>query len=112
MPSKITGRTWLLNLVATASLLAMPAHAQIIDRILAAVSGVLILQSDAVAAMRLHLVDAVVTTDPVQGALDQLIERRLILIEVDRYGPPEPSQSDIDAGVTAILAKIGAGDSV
>ncbi|MEO5895803.1 MAG: hypothetical protein ABIS06_08900 [Vicinamibacterales bacterium] len=101
-----------MNLALMMLLLVAPARAQTIDRILAVVSGGLILQSDAVAARRLHLVDIPEMPDPLQGALDQLIERRLILIEVDRYGPPEPSQAEIDAGVTAIMARTGPGDSV
>ena len=32
--------------------------------------------------------------DPLQWTLDRLIERRLMLIEVDRYGPPEPPRAE------------------
>ncbi|CAN5848874.1 hypothetical protein BH18ACI5_BH18ACI5_16730 [soil metagenome] len=112
MLSRRKGRSRLVNLSLMTLLLVAPAGAQIIDRVLAVVSGGLILQSDAVAARRLHLVEVRETPDPVQSALDQLIERRLILIDVDRYGPAEPSQAEIDAGVTAIMARTGSGDSV
>jgi hypothetical protein len=95
----------------TMLLLVATVEAQVIDRILAVVSGGLILQSDAVAARRLHLVEIPATPDPLQGALDQLIERRLMLVEVDRYGPPEPSPADIDTGVQTILGRIAGGDS-
>jgi hypothetical protein len=112
MPSSYKGHIWLLHLALVAALAGVPVDAQIIDRILAVVNGSLILQSDAVAARRLHLVEAAEKPDPLQGALDQLIERRLILIEVDRYGPPEPSQADVDAGIKALMSRIGPGDSV
>lgn len=112
MLSSRNGRARLASLSLMTLLFVAPAGAQVIDRILAVVSGGLILQSDAVAARRLHLVEVLETPDPVQSALDQLIERRLILIEVDRYGPQEPSQAEIDTGVTAIMARNGPGDSV
>lgn len=96
---------------------ALAAHApfvraQMIDRVLAVVSGALVLQSDAIAAIRLRLVDVPVTSDRIHGAMEKLIERRLMLVEVDRYRPPEPSAAEIDAGVAAVLRQIAAGDSL
>jgi hypothetical protein len=85
-------------------------RADVIDRILAVVSGGLILLTDAEATIRLGLVQLPVGTDRIQGALDRLIERRLMLIEVDRYGPPEPSLAEIDAVVKAIDQRVGSGD--
>ena len=87
-------------------------RADIIDRILAVVSGGLILQSDAVAAIRLGLVEVPSAGDRVQGALDKLIERRLMLVEVDRYRPPEPSDVEVDAGVAAMVKRIVGTDTV
>src|SRR5215210_117371 len=112
MLSRERGRECRAAAAMVVLLLGMPARAQIIDRILAVVSGALILQSDAVAAQRLHLVEIPEVPDKVQGALDRLIERRLMLLEVDRYGPPEPSPADIDASVAAVLGKLGPGDTV
>ncbi len=85
-------------------------RADVIDRILAVVSGGLILQTDAEAAIRLQLVALPTGTDRIQGALDRLIERRLMLIEVDRYGPPEPSLAEIDAVVKEIDQRVGSGE--
>jgi hypothetical protein len=99
-------------IAAVTLLLVLPLRAEIIDRILAVVSGGLILQSDAIAATRLGLVNVPEMPDRIQGALDQLIERRLMLVEVDRYGPPEPSAAEIDAGVAAAVAKLAPGDSL
>lgn len=87
-----------------------PARAEVIDRILAVVSGGLVLQTDAEAAIRLGLVPLPAGTDRIQGALDRLIERRLMLIEVDRYGPPEPSLAEIDAVVREIDERVGSGE--
>ena len=86
---------------------AQPSN--VIDRILAVVSGGLILQSDVTAALRLQLVAVPAQGDRIQGALDRLIERRLMLVEVDRYGPPEPSRAEVDAAVGEIDKRIASG---
>jgi hypothetical protein len=85
----------------------LQARAEIIDRILATVGGTLILQSDAVAAVRLGLLQVPsAQQDPLQWTLDRLIERRLMLLEVDRYGPPEPDRVEIDARMAELDARI------
>ena len=81
----------------------------VIDRILAVVSGGLILQSDVTAAMRLGLVTVPAEGDRVQGVLDRLIERRLMLVEVDRNGPPEPPRAEVDAALEEIDKRIASG---
>ena len=48
--------------------------------------------------------------DRLQAALDRLIERQLMLIEVDRYGPPEPPLSEVDAALREIDKRIGSGE--
>ena len=97
-------------LVLALGALAGSVRADVIDRILAVVSGGLILQTDAEAAIRLGLVQLPAGTDRIQGALDRLIERRLMLIEVDRYGPPEPSLGEIDAVVKQVDQRVGSGE--
>lgn len=85
-------------------------RAEILDRILATVGGTLILQSDAVAAVRLGLLQVPSgQSDPLQWALDRLIERRLMLLEVDRYGPPEPDRVEIDAQMAEIDKRFASG---
>lgn len=71
-------------------------RAEIIDRILAIVDGAPITQSDVFAAMRLGLVRLAGAVDPLAVAVDRLVERRLTLMEVDRYAPPEPSEAGIE----------------
>ncbi len=82
----------------------------VIDRIMAIVSGGLILRSDVEAALRLGLVTPPAEGDRLQVALDRLIERRLMLLEADRYGPPEPTGAEIDAGLAEIDTRIASGD--
>jgi hypothetical protein len=95
-------------LAAVVWLLAAAAPAEIIDRILAVVDGAIIMQSDVTAALRLSMVPATSAADPIPAALDALIERRLILEEVDRYAPPDPADADIDRRVAEIRTRAGA----
>jgi hypothetical protein len=90
-------------------LTSVSARAQIIDRILAVVNGALILQSDVMMAVRLGLAPAPAASDPVAAPLDALIERRLVLEEVDRYAPPDPTDADIDRRLAEIRGRAGAG---
>ena len=90
---------------------AVIARGEVIDRILATVGGTLILQSDAVAAVRLGLIQVPSgQRDPLQWTLDRLIERRLMLLEVERFGPPEPDLIDVDTRLTDIDRRIGSGE--
>ena len=73
---------------------AAPAG-EVIDRVLAVASGVVITLTDVLAARDFGLASADGDPDPIRGTLTQLIERSLILSEVDRYGPPDPEESEI-----------------
>lgn len=84
---------------------AVPARAELIDRVLAVVGDHIITLSDARAARRLELVPSDDGQDPLAGLLQRLIERRLILVEVERYAPAEPSEEAIDAAVAAIESR-------
>lgn len=100
------------------------APAEIIDRVLAVVNGVMLTQTDVYGAIAFGLVDLQEgsgpeargqeseargqmsgTGDPIQSALDQLIERELVLAEVNRYAPPEPPEAEIAARAAAIRAR-------
>ena len=101
---------------------AADARAQIIDRILAVVDGVIIMQSDVAAAIRLNRVPSAGPStssgssrassgdagDPTAAALDRLIERQLILAEVDRYAPSDPAEADIDRHLSDLRSRAGA----
>lgn len=91
-------------LIVLCSALAMGAtvRAEIIDRILAVVDTQIITLSDARAALKFALVPEDVAVDPIAAALQRLIDRRLMLAEVDRYAPPEPAPAAVDAAMAAI----------
>ncbi|HYT64826.1 MAG TPA: hypothetical protein VEL51_00295 [Vicinamibacterales bacterium] len=77
--------------LAFMAICSQAASAEIIDRIMAVVGGQPITLSDVNAALQFHLVEPPAgTRDPVGYALDRLIERTLMLAEVDRFQPPEP----------------------
>jgi hypothetical protein len=84
------GRRLLLATIVLISSTFSPIWAEIIDRVLAVVDGVLITQSDATAASTLGLVHSDAAGD-LAAVLSELIDRQLILAEVDRYAPPEPT---------------------
>ena len=87
--------------------LAIPAilEAEIIDRVMAVVSGAVIMQSDVLAAFELGMVAPGTTDDPMAAVLTQLIDRQLMLAEVDRYVPPEPSADAIDRAAQQVRAR-------
>ena len=87
------------------SLATSIAHAELIDRVLAVVDGQIVTLSDVRAALRLGLVPPDVSDDPVQAGLRRLIDRRLMLVEVDRYAPDEPSPGAIEAGVASVRGR-------
>jgi len=85
---------WLLLAVAVPG-------AEVLDRVLAVVSGDLILMSDVRAARTFGFV-TVEGDDPDGQALTRLIDRALILAEVERFAPPEPEAAAVDRGVAAL----------
>ena len=84
---------------------ASTLRAEIIDRILAVIEGQLITLSDVRAVTRLGLESAPPGGDPILALLDKLIDRQLMLIEVDRYAPPEPTTAEIDAQLQVVLKR-------
>lgn len=76
-----------------------------IDRVLAVVAGDIIMLSDVRAARELGLVDPGSVPDRDRAVLSQLIDRALILDEVERYAPPEPSPDAIDRAFRAVRAR-------
>jgi hypothetical protein len=81
-----------------------PAAGEIIDRVLAVVNGSVITLSDVQGALRFGIVSAG-AGDDVRAAVERLIDRRLALVEVERYAPPEPAESAIDAAFAAARAR-------
>ena len=85
------------------------ASAEVIDRTLAVVGGEIVLLSDANAAVKFGLIDVPAIGDEagLRAALNALVDRQLQLFEVNRYLPPEPAASAIDARLDAIRARLG-----
>ena len=86
-------------------LIAMVATAQpdILDRTVALVGGQPITLSDVRAAIELGLVDG--ATSSVTEMTNRLVDRELILREVQRYAPPAPADSAVDARVSEITKR-------
>src|SRR5258708_7414487 len=85
--------------------LASPVGAETIDRVLSVVAGQLIMLSDVTAVRDLGIVPATSGADPVGSVLTKLIDRELMLVEVDRYAPPEPEIVEIDTDLAVVRAR-------
>ncbi len=81
---------------------AAVAANEIIDRVLAVAAGNLIMLSDVTAALEFGLVVPGPSPDPVRATLTQLIDRAIILAEVERYAPPEPDADAVDRELQAV----------
>jgi hypothetical protein len=88
-----------------------PVSAEVIDRVLAVVSGSLITLSDVNASLELGLVPPE-GDDPIRGVLSRLIDRELQLAEVDRYAPPEPSSADVDRELQIVLSRFPSSETL
>jgi hypothetical protein len=82
-----------------------PVHAEVIDRVLAVVAGQLITLTDVRAAIDLRLQATDGAADPVRAVLTKLIDRELVLAEVDRYAPSEPTAEAVDREVQRVRAR-------
>ena len=81
---------------------------QLLDRIVARVGGVPITQTDVDAALALGVVEPEPDQDRVASGERQLVDRQLLLVEVGRFPPPEPSSSAIDDLVATMRSRAGA----
>jgi hypothetical protein len=73
---------------------------EVIDRIVAVAAGDLITLSDVRAARELGTVDPGAATDA--EVRSRLIDRALMLDEVERYAPPDPRPEAVDAALAAV----------
>ena len=84
------------------------SETDIIDRIMAVVAGQPITLSDVTAARQFGLVEAPAgTPDQVAYTLDRLIERTLILAEVERFQPPEPDPVEMTIRLDELERRAG-----
>ena len=100
-------QTWLSRIVLLLALAAAPS-ADVIDRIMAVVSGQPITLSEVNAALLFRFVEPPAgTRDPLAYGMERLIERSLVLTEVDRFQPPEPATEEIAVRIQEIEARAG-----
>lgn len=99
-------------LLALILMAAAAASAEVIDRVMAIVDGHLITLSDVRRAMTLHLVDRDGAPAGEAATLERLIDRVLILQEVERYAPPEPERAALDTQVSDVERGLGNGNLV
>jgi hypothetical protein len=103
------GTTKKAVLIALAAIViaGLPARAEIIDRIMAVVNGQPLTLSDVNAASMLQLLTPETNRpDATSAVLDRMIERTLIIGEVDRYQPPEPAPEEIEKRYNVVLQRV------
>jgi len=96
-------------LVLALFLVTASGFQEVLDRTLALVGGQPITLSDARAALALGLIEADTSTDPIPVVTTQLIDRELILREVQRYSPASPGDTAVDARLEEIRKRLGGG---
>jgi len=97
-----------VTIVVLLVLCARAVSADVIDRILAVVAGQPILLSDVSAARQFQLVEIPAgATDPVAYTVERLIDRTLMLAEVERFQPPEPDPIEMTIRVDALERRAG-----
>ena len=94
-----------LKIGAALILAGVTLHAETIDRVLAVAAGQIITLSDVTVARELSLVVPPAGADPIRAVQSQLIDRELMLAEVDRYAPPEPPADAVDRDLAAVRAR-------
>jgi hypothetical protein len=93
-------------ILASALAAADSRAAETIDRVLAVAAGELIMLSDVTAARDFGLVASdPAAADPIRAVLDRLIDRQLVLAEVERYGPAEPAAAAVDRELQGVRAR-------
>lgn len=82
------------------------AQPELLDRTLALVGGQAITLGDARAAIALGLIDVPAGGDPIAAATSRLVDRELVLREVQRYAPPAPSESEVETRLDEARARV------
>jgi hypothetical protein len=113
MKAPALGFGWVCGLPFALCLLhygaAASAQPRLIDRVLARVGTAAVTMSDVRAAVGLGLVDVEPGGDGEARALQRTIDRQLLLAEVARFPPPEPTADEVAREVSAMTARAGPG---
>jgi hypothetical protein len=94
--------------IVVAALGATVLRGETIDRVLAVAANQVITLSDVTAAIDLGLQSTDGAADPVRTVLNKLIDRELVLAEVDRYAPAEPTTEAVSREVTRVRQRFAA----
>jgi hypothetical protein len=78
---------------------------QLLDRVLARIGTEAITQTDVEALVEFGLIEARSPTVP--AAVQQAIDRQLVLKEVARFPPAEPPTADVEKQLAAMKARVG-----
>lgn len=105
-PRAVTRAAWAWCLVT--ALIASPAAAGVVERVLASVNGQLVTLSDAVAYRTL----SGSPEGPNEDVVRALVDRRLLLEEADRFAIPVPDDSEITARAAAVALTLGGPDGL
>ena len=79
---------------------------QLLDRVVARVNGTAVTLTDVKAGIALGIVASSGASESV--AIDQMIDRQLVLSEVVRFVPPEPDAAAISRETASLLGHVGA----
>lgn len=83
------------------------AAVEIIDRVVATLASRAITLSDVRAAVSLGLVPGPATAEPSLATVEAVVDRELVLLEVERFGPGAPDESAVDQRVSEITNRLG-----
>jgi hypothetical protein len=100
-----------IALIVLAAAAVVPViGAQVVDRVIAVVSGSVIMLSDARAALTLGLFDAEDAPDPIASAMRWLIDRRLVLDEAGRGERIAVDAAALGQAVEQVKQRFASGD--
>jgi hypothetical protein len=94
----------LLALVLVTAAAASAAGQALLDRVVARVNGTVILLSDVRAAVLFGLVEGPAESEL---AVEETVQRALLVEEVNRFPPPEPPAEAVDAELDRLRARAG-----
>lgn len=106
------GRLLIIGVATCVATVSGQQSGELIDRTLAIVGGQAITLSDVRAAQALGLIADATTGDDVGAAAQRLIDRVLVLLEVQRYAPAEPAAVAIDVRVAELSARFPTADAL
>lgn len=99
---------WLVVTILVTGLPVAAAQQILLDRVVARVGSVAITETDVRAAAALGLINLPPGADVIADGTRAMIDRQLILQEVNRVAPPAAADAAVDEAVAAMKARVGA----